>query len=371
MIAEIKSVRDAEVSGKRVLMRVDFNEPLKDGAVQDDLRIRTALPTLELLHQKGVAKIILLAHLGRPNGRMVESLKLAPVKKRLRELTQIPLQLHENLRFDPREERNDESFAKELASLGDVFVNEAFADSHRVHASIVGIPKLLPSYAGLRFEEEVRALSKALTPPKNALAIIGGIKFETKVPIIKKLLGLYTEVLLGGALANDLIKARGLPFGGSLVSDTPVPGEMASNERLLIPEDAIFAESGSNAERSGRVVDIRANESIIDIGPATSKRWAEKISEAPFILWNGPMGIYEQGYRDGTDMLAAELVRSGVSAVVGGGDTAAAVSKFSFDPKKVFVSTGGGAMLQFLADGTLPAIEALKASKSDLRQRMH
>ena len=357
---EVRSVRDAGVSGKRVLVRVDFNVPIKDGKVQSDLRIRAALPTLELLNKDGAAKIILLAHLGRPDGKAVEGLRMAQVEARVRELTAVPFELHENLRFDPREEQNDDAFAKELAGLGDIFINEAFADSHRAHASIVGIPKFLPSLAGLRFEEEVRRLSLALTPPQGALAVIGGVKFETKVPLIKKLLELYAEVLLGGALANDVIKARGLPFGGSLVSDTPVPEEIASNERLLIPEDAIFTETGSNAERSGRVVDIRAEESIIDIGPATSKRWAEKISKVPFVLWNGPMGIYEQGYRDGTDVLAAELVRSGVPAVVGGGDTAAAVNKFSFDPQKVFVSTGGGGILPVFADGTPPPIEALK-----------
>ena len=359
---EVKSVKDADVAGKRVLVRVDFNVPLKNGAVQSDLRIRAALPTLELLHKNGAAKIILLAHLGRPDGKVVDALKLAPVEERTRTLTEVPFEMHENLRFDPREEANDPGFAAELAALGDIFVNEAFADSHREHASIVGIPKLLPGYAGLRFEEEVGRLSLALTPPQGALAIVGGVKFETKEPIIKKLLGLYAEVLLGGALANDVIKARGLPFGGSLVSDIPVSETIASNERLLVPTDAIFAESGSNAERSGLVVDIRANESIIDIGPATAKRWADKISQVPFVLWNGPMGIYEQGYCDGTDALAAALTASGVPAVVGGGDTAAAVEKFKFDPQKVFVSTGGGAMLDFLVDGTLPAIEALKTS---------
>ena len=359
---EVKSVKDADVAGKRVLVRVDFNVPIKEGVVQSDLRIRAALPTLELLHNNGAAKIILLAHLGRPDGKVVDTLKLASVEARTRTLTHVPFEMHENLRFDPREEANDPGFAAELAAMGDIFVNEAFADSHRAHASIVGIPKLLPGYAGLRFEEEVSRLSLALTPPQGALAIVGGVKFETKVPIIKKLLGLYAEVLLGGALANDVIKARGLPFGGSLVSDIPVPEDIASNERLLIPDDAIFAESGSNAERSGLVVDIRTNESIIDIGPATAKGWAEKISKAPFVLWNGPMGIYEQGYCDGTDALAAALTASDVAAVVGGGDTAAAVEKFKFDPQKVFVSTGGGAMLDFLVDGTLPAIEALKTS---------
>ena len=359
-MSEVKSVKDADVAGKRVLVRVDFNVPLKGTEVQSDLRIRAALPTLELLHKNGAAKIILLAHLGRPDGKAVDALKLAPVEERTRTLTEVPFEMHENVRFDPREEANDPGFAAELAALGDVYVNEALADSHRAHASIVGIPKLLPGYAGLRFEEEVSRLSLALTPPQGALAIVGGVKFETKVPIIKKLLGLYAEVLLGGALANDVIKARGLPFGGSLVSDTPVPEDIASNERLLIPDDAIFAESGSNAERSGLVVDIRTNESIIDIGPATAKGWAEKISKAPFVLWNGPMGIYEQGYCDGTDALAAALTASNVTAVVGGGDTAAAVEKFTFDPQKVFVSTGGGAMLDFLVDGTLPAIEALR-----------
>src|SRR3990167_6779282 len=274
---EIRSVKDADVAGKRVLVRVDFNVPIKDGKVQSDLRILAALQTLELLQKKGAAKIILLAHLGRPDGKAVEGLRMAQVEARVRELTAVPFELHENLRFDPREEQNDDAFA-----------------------------------------------------------VIGGVKFETKVPLIKKLLELYAEVLLGGALANDVIKARGLPFGGSLVSNTPVPEDIASSERLLIPDDAIFAETGSNAERSGRVVDIRAGERIIDIGPATSKQWAGKVSKASFVLWNGPMGIYEQGYRDGTDVLAAELVRSGVPAVVGGGDTAAAVSKFSFDPQKVF-----------------------------------
>lgn len=356
---EIKSIKDADVSGKRVLVRVDFNVPLEDGKVLDDLRIRTALPTLELLQQKGAAKIILLAHLGRPDGTVVESLKLGPVEARARELTQVPFEMHENLRFDPREEANDPEFAKELANLGDVFVNEAFADSHRQHASIVAIPRLLPSFAGLRFEEEVARLRDALTPPKGSVAIIGGAKFETKEPLITKLLDLYETVLLGGALGNDVIKARGLPFGASLVSTLPVPTEIASNNRLLVPTDAIFHEVTSNAERSGLVVDIRANESVIDIGPQTAKQWGDLVTTAPFVLWNGPLGVYEQGYSDGTDAVAKALAAGGAKAVVGGGDTAAALEKQPFDPAKVFVSTGGGAMLDFLTHGTLPAIEAL------------
>ncbi len=363
---KIKNVNEAEVAGKRVLVRVDFNVPMVtvDGVPQvaGDLRIRAALPTLELLHQNGAAQIIILAHLGRPGGKVDESMRLAPIEARLRELTTVPFVMHENLRFDSREEANDPAFAQELASLGDVYVNEAFADSHRAHASIVGVPKLLPNFAGLQFTLEVAKLSNALTPPQGAVAVIGGAKFETKLPLITKLLSLYAEVLLGGALGNDVIKARGLPFGASLISDKPVPTDLAINERLVVPTDAVFAEVDSNAERSGNVVDIRINESVIDIGPQTTAQWSEKIKKAPFVLWNGPLGMYERGYVDGTEGLAKTLAECGVPAVIGGGDTATAIEKFKFDPEKVFVSTGGGAMLQFLVDGTLPGIEALKTS---------
>lgn len=358
---QIKSVKDADVRGKRVLVRADFNVPLVEGAIADDFRIKVAVPTLELIHAKGAAEITILAHLGRPEGKVVESLKLAPVEAKLRELTQVPFVMHENLRFDAREEANDAGFAKELASLGDVYVNEAFADVHRAHASIVGIATLLPSYAGLRFMEEVAKLTEALTPPEGALAVIGGAKFETKEPLIRKLLGNYAQVLVGGALGNDLIKARGLPFGASLISSEGVPQDIAEDERVEMPSDAVFLEVGSNAERQGFVVDVRATESIIDIGPQTRNRWAQLVELAPFVLWNGPVGVYEKGFGDGTDALAEAIAKSGVRAVVGGGDTVAALEKFTFDPKKVFLSTGGGAMLEFLTQGTLPGIEALRS----------
>lgn len=357
----IRSVADADVAGKRVLLRVDFNVPLREGRVEDDTRIRAALPTIALLLKKGASRISILTHVGRPSGPDDASARVAPIAAHLKTLVDHPaIEVRENLRFDPREEANDPALAAELAKEGDVYVNEAFSNSHRAHTSMVGVPKLLPHYAGLNLMQELAQVSRALTPPKGALALIGGAKFETKLPLIKKLLSLYSEVLLGGALGNDLIKARGLPFGGSLVSETPVPPDVAANERLLIPQDAIFAETSSNAERSGLVVDVRTNEGIIDIGPITSKLWSDKVAQAPFVLWNGPMGIYEQGYRDGTDAIAAALAESHVPAVVGGGDTEAALRKYSFDADKVFVSTGGGAMLQYLADGTLPALEALK-----------
>lgn len=351
------------MAGKRVLVRVDFNVPIKDGVVVSDARIRAALPTIKLLLERGATKVILLTHLGRPKNASDESAKIAPVAAHLKTLLDSPLvELRENLRFDPREEANDPAFAHELAALGDMYVNDAFSNSHRAHASMVGVPALLPSYAGITLTSEIEHLSSALLPPPGSIAIIGGAKFETKIPLIQKLLSLYSEVLLGGALSSSVIKARGLPFGASLISETPVPEDIAANERLQVPDDAVFKQVGSNAERSASVVDIRVNESTIDIGSATAKRWAEKISKAPFVLWNGPVGMYEFGYSDGTDTLAAALTAAGIRAVVGGGDTTAAVEKHAFDSQKVFISTGGGAMLQFLVDGTLPAIEALKSS---------
>ncbi len=357
---EIKFLKDADVKGKRVLLRVDFNEPVKDGVVADDARIKAALPTIAYLREQGAASITLLTHLGRPTSPQDPSGDLAPIRAALGALIDMQgIELHENLRFNPGEESNDPEFAKQLAALGDIYVNDAFAVSHREHASIVSVPKLLPSYAGLLMEREIAGLTPALTPPPGAVAIIGGAKFETKLHLIQKLLSQYSELLLGGALGNDVIKARGLPFGASMVSHEPVPVDVAINDRLMPPMDAVVM-SGPGAEREAIIVDIRAEERIIDIGPATSALWAEKIAAAPFVLWNGPMGIYEEGYVDGTDMLAEALSKSPARAVVGGGDTIAALTKHTFDTQKVFVSTGGGAMLDFLTHGTLPGLEALR-----------
>jgi phosphoglycerate kinase len=360
-MSEIKSVRDADVAGKRVLVHTDFDVPFKDGKVADDTRIKAALPTLELLIGRGAQKIIIISKLGRPGGKPVDSLRMAPVRDYLSGLIDMGIiELRENLRFDPREEANDDAFARELAALGDLFVNEAFADSHREHASIVGIPKYLPSYMGLRFEKEIEKLSEALTPPQGAVAIIGGAKFETKQPLIEKLMPRYARVFLGGALGNDVIKARGLPVGASLVSNVPANVDIAGDDKLAVSTDAVIEVVGSKDSRTGLVVDVRANERIVDVGPVTAAAWAQVAEDAPFILWNGPLGIYEEGYTGASDLVAKAVSRSGGRAVVGGGDTAAAIKKYSVDPARVFVSTGGGAMLQFLTDGTLPGIEALK-----------
>ncbi|MDE1925266.1 MAG: phosphoglycerate kinase [Patescibacteria group bacterium] len=362
---QVKSVRDAVVEGRRVLLRVDFNVPLDysagQAAVADDSRIRAALPTIQLLLEKKAAKIILLSHLGRPGGKVVESLRVAPVFAHLQTLIDTTIiEMHENLRFNAGEEDNDSAFAQELASLGDVFVNDAFADSHRAHASIVGVPKLLPSYAGLLMEKEIEKSLQALTPQHPAIAIIGGAKFETKVPLLKKLASLYDTVLIGGALANDLLKTRGLPVGSSLVSNTPVPEEIAGNDNVLAPTDVALMDSKTHTGRSAVVSDTRAAERIVDVGPVTAAAWAARVARAQFVVWNGPLGVYEEGYVDATDALAEALAGSEAHAVVGGGDTLAALSKFTFDTEKIFLSTGGGAMLEFLAEGSLPGIEALK-----------
>jgi phosphoglycerate kinase len=368
---EIKSIRDADVSGKRVLVAVDFNVPMKEGLIVDDARIRASLPTLELLAGRG-AKIVVMTHMGRPAGKVVEALKVAPVAHRLGELmkrrvTVAPeesdFMMLENLRFDPREEEGSMELAKELAAYGDLYVNDAFSNSHRAHASIVGVPQLLPSFAGIRLMEEMEKLQEALTPPEGALAIIGGAKFETKQPLIEKLLPHYARILLGGALGNDVIKARGLPVGASLVSSVPASVELAGDDKLAVATDAVMEKLEGKEARTGLVVDVRQDERIVDVGPVTAAAWAQMAEDAPFVLWNGPLGVYEEGYVEASDLVARALAHSKARAVVGGGDTDAALSKYSFDPQKVFVSTGGGAMLQFLTEGTLPGIEALKSSK--------
>ena len=292
--------------------------------VLDDSRIRATLPTISLLRDRGAAKIILATHLGRPDGKVVEELRTAPLFAYLKTLVSTTdMEMLENLRFNPDEEANDPAFAAELASHADVYVNDAFAASHREHASIVGVAKLLPSYAGLLVEREVAKLSAALTPAKPSLAIVGGAKLETKLPLIEKLSNIYDKVFVGGALANE--------YKGSMTN-------------VFLPEDGI-------PQREG----------MFDIGPNTRKAWAAEIKKSAFVLWNGPVGMYEkEEYSGGTNGVAQAIVDSSAHAVIGGGDTDEALAKFTFDPEKIFISTGGGAALEFLVDGTLPGLEVLK-----------
>lgn len=373
----MKSLHNMDVHSKRVLLRTSLNVPITaEGGVGDLFRLKRALPTLEyLIEQK--AKIILVGYLGR------EGATLAPVAHALQELvphttitfSTTPLAdiakevealehgcclMIENIRREPGEEKNDAVLAKELAALADVFIDDAFAEAHRAYASNVGVASLLPSCAGFLFEEEVRRLCEALKPPQGALAIIGGAKFETKEPLLQKLLELYETVLVGGALADDILKSRGTPIAHSLVSDVPVPAAISESTKILVPIDAQVEDENTHEKRVILTNSILAHEAIIDIGPRTQENWSAHIKNAAFVVWNGPMGIYEQGSTTGTDAIAQALVDAGIPAVIGGGDTAAALAKFTFDPEKIFVSTGGGAMLEFLTHGTLPAIDVLQ-----------
>ncbi len=379
MNQEIKSIEGVGVAGKRVILRTSLNVPIGvDGEVSDIFRLQAAVPTVEWLSKNG-ARTVLLAHLGRKGdslkevvaafAKLLPSIAITFFEGTLAEAKEKSLTLHdgevlvlENVRSQEGEESNNPALAQEFASLGELYVDDAFADAHRTHASIVGVAKLLPSYAGLLMMQEVMHLTKALTPPEGSLAIIGGAKFETKLPLIKKLLEHYSRVLLGGALANDLFKARGLPFGASLISAEPVPKEISIDPRVVMPIDGTFsdADANINTERTSNIGDVRADERIVDIGPKTAVAWSAEIAAAPFVVWNGPTGVYERGFTMGTDALAKALTESGAQVVVGGGDTLAAVQKFTFDREKVFLSTGGGAMLEFLTSGTLAGLEALK-----------
>lgn len=305
-IEQIENLKD-----KKVLVRVDWNVRIENGQVVDEFRIKKSLPTLEFLKSHG-AQLIIATHL-EPVTQSIE-----PLKKYLPD----GAELLENLRLNPGEETNDEEFAKFLAAKADIYVNEAFSVSHRQHTSIVGVPKFLPSYAGLQLEQEVRELSKSFNPPKPFFLILGGVKFETKLPLIEKLLSLTDFVFIGGGMA----KAASL---------TP----LVNNPKIF------FCTPDSIA---------------IDANSETLALIKEKIDVSKFILWNGPLGDYEHGHTEGTLSLAKILALSGKEVIVGGGDTLTAIEKLEIADKFSFVSTGGGAMLEFLASGTLPGIKALE-----------
>jgi phosphoglycerate kinase len=370
---ELRSVKEASVTGKRVILRAGLNVPVSDGRIVDDFRLSRAAQTIGYLAGQG-ARVIVLAHIGRSG----ESLR--PVMEALgAHLPGVPLLFGgddlaedqhaadslkdgevlvlENMRRFSGEEENDTSLSQALAALGDIFVNDAFADSHRAHASIVGVAKLLPSYAGLLMFDEVEHLSPALSPEHPSLAIIGGAKFETKEPLMERLVEHYDRVCVGGAIVNDFLKAKGYEVGVSLVSEKGPSAALLAHPRIELPSDIVVA--GEGPARTTTLDGARAHDRIVDAGHETGERWTSYIHEAKFVLMNGPLGIYERGFNAETEVLAHAIAKSGAHAVVGGGDTIAAIQKTNFDPARVFLSTGGGAMLQFLTDGTLPGLEAL------------
>ncbi|MDR1016616.1 MAG: phosphoglycerate kinase [Coriobacteriales bacterium] len=389
--------------GRRVLVRADFNVPLDGSTVADDTRIRKVLPTIQALQGGGAHQVVLLSHLGRPKGQGFEAdYSLAPVARVLGRLlgSEVPLLpcradggleldpalvdqalassgvvMLENLRFDAREKADDLAFARALAALGDVYVNDAFAVSHRAHASVDLLPRLLPSFAGLLLEQEVSTLTKLLTgPARPYVAILGGAKVSDKIKVIDAMLERCDCLLIGGAMCFTFLAAQGYAVGASLCEDDWIPRAQdtldkaaAAGKSLLLPSDVICAggiEDGAGAQ----VYDISAipgGQMGLDIGPATAERYARQIAAADTIFWNGPMGVFEKpAFAAGTKAVA-EAVAANVSgySVIGGGDSVAAVDQFGLAERIDFISTGGGASMEFLQGSKLPGIVALDAEK--------
>ncbi len=370
----MKTLTDIEyLKDVRVLVRVDFNVPIAKGKVVNDYRIRMALPTINYLRDKG-AKVILMSHLEVVEG---EKNTLEPVVDVLTTL-KVPVTfvknirsandaiatmksgtciLLENLRQFDGEKANDPKFAKELASLGDIYVGDAFSVCHREHASIVSVPRLIPSFAGLQIQNEVKNLSQAFHATHPFLFILGGAKFETKLPLLERFIRLADGIFVGGALANDFFKAKGNEVGKSLTSVTDFDfSKYLSNPALVLPVDII-----NEAHEIKPANAVTKFEKIMDAGPKSLELLKVKIDAASFILWNGPLGLYEGGYQAATLEVAKMIAaRAGkVTSIVGGGDTLAAIATLKLEDKFTFVSTAGGAMLDFLASGSLPGIDAL------------
>lgn len=388
-----KSIQDVDVQAKRVLVRVDFNVPVDENRkVTDDTRIRAALPTIKYLTGKG-AKVILVSHFGRPKGQVNDKYRLDPVVGRLSELLGQPVAktgdcigpevqdavgklqpgdvlLLENVRFYPGEEKNDEGLAKDLASLADLYVNDAFGAAHRAHASTAGVAKFLPAVAGFLMQKEIEIMGKALKDPERPfVAIIGGAKVSDKIGVIENLLGKVNSLIIGGGMANTFLKAQGYEVGKSLIEAEKVElaGSLINQAkergvRLLLPVDVIAAEAFS-ADAAHKVVDVNAIPAewmALDIGPKTSEQYAGTVKAAKTIVWNGPMGVFElEAFAKGTEAVAKALAESGAITIVGGGDSVAAVEKVGVADKMTHISTGGGASLEFLEGKALPGVEAL------------
>jgi len=390
-----KTVRDVNVAGKRVLVRVDFNVPQdkKTGAITDDTRIKAALPTIKhLIGQK--ARVILCSHLGRPKG-VTPGLSLKPVAERLAKLLGQPVQaaedcvgpnveaaaralkdgevlLLENLRFHDEEEKNDPAFAKSLASLAEAYVNDAFGTAHRAHASTAGVTKYLPAVAGFLMEKELEYLDKALTNPQRPFTmIVGGAKVSDKITMLENILPKVDALVIGGGMANTFLKAQGYDVGKSKVEDEQLDfarglvakaKAKAKGVHFLLPTDAVAAEKFDAASPSQTVqVDkVPKDWQLLDIGPETVKRFSEEIKKSRTVVWNGPLGVFEfPAFAKGTQAIAALLATLNATTIIGGGDTAAAVEQQGLAGKMTHVSTGGGASLEFLEGKTLPGVAAL------------
>jgi phosphoglycerate kinase len=383
------TIRDVDVAGKRVLVRVDFNVPMEGGRIIDDTRIREAIPTIQNLVERN-ARVILVTHLGRPDGQIDEAYRTTALAQRLSELIGRPVRhlddcigpaveavvkaLHdgeivmlENVRFHPGETKNDPEFARQLAALGELYVNDAFGTAHRAHASTVGVAQYLPAVAGLLMEREISTLGRIMTdPPHPLVAIIGGSKISTKIGVIRSLLRRVDRLCIGGAMACTFLKARGLEMGRSLVEDDQLEvarSLLASGGSIVLPLDAVVAPDAKPGVpvKTVPIDGVPAELKVLDVGPMTVERFLQTCDGAAAVVWNGPLGVYEVPPFDaGTDALAQGLAGSDAQTVIGGGDLVAALQKQHLAERMSFVSTGGGATLEFLEGKTLPGIAVLK-----------
>lgn len=390
-----KTIKDIEVKGKRVLVRCDFNVPLKEGRITDDIRIVSALPTINYLREHG-ARVILMSHLGRPEGEPKKEFTLAPVAERLTDLLgekvifaasdhvvdekvkaaanalkDGEVMLLENVRFRKEETKNGADFAKELASLGDIFVNDAFGTAHRAHASTAGIADYLPCVSGFLIEKEVKFLGDALeNPARPFVAIMGGAKVGDKIPVIKNLLKKVDSLIIGGGMAYTFFKAQGYEIGTSILDADNI--ELAKDllaeaektgVKILLPVDAVCAKEFKNDTEFA----VYAKENMpkdrmgMDIGPESVKLFAEAVKNAKTVVWNGPMGVFEMpNFENGTKKVAEALAQSNAVTIIGGGDSAAACEQFGLKDKMTHISTGGGASLEFLEGKVLPGVAVIQ-----------
>jgi phosphoglycerate kinase len=394
---KIKNYLDTDLKNKTVIVRVDFNVPLKDGKVSDKTRLVESLPTIKhLLKQK--CKVILISHLGRPDGRFSKEFSLAPVARALsrllfkkvffatdcigpeaericNKLKPGQIALLENLRFHAGEEENNSQFSKQLSNFGDIYINDAFGTAHRAHASTVGITGFLPSYAGHLLLKEVENLSKLFDNSQYPFTlIVGGAKIDTKIDIITSFAGKADFFLMGGGIANTFLASKGQKLGSSLVEKDKIATAkeitellLRKHKNLILPTDYLLAKKIGDfvKTKNSEAKNLSANQKILDIGRQSTKQFASIIAKSKTIVWNGPMGVYEfRPFRRGTKIIAkaiAKATKKGAFSVLGGGDTIDALKILRISPKKfTHVSTGGGAMLEFIEKGTLPAIEALK-----------
>jgi len=388
-----KSVKDLNLKGKKVLMRADFNVPLDEsGNITDDIRIRAALPTVEYILSQG-GKLILMSHLGRPKGEVKENMRLTPVAKRIQELLNKPVKklndcigpevrdavndikegeilLLENLRFYKQETKNDPEFGKQLASLGDVFVNDAFGTCHRAHASTEGVTHYLESASGFLLQKEIDYFQKINTSAeKPFVLILGGAKVADKIPVIENMLNKVDTILIGGAMAYTFLKQTGVDIGSSRyeedMADTSksiLDKAKQKNVEIMLPIDHVVCDNIDEPKNITVTSDANIKTGLIgvDIGPKTVEVFQEKIKNAKTIVWNGPMGIFEKDeFSKGTKAIAQAMAESSATSVIGGGDSAAAVKKFGLSNKMSHISTGGGASLEYLEGKTLPGVAAL------------